>query len=191
MKKLNLGCGPSGKNGWINYDWGILPLINKLGLTKILVQMGILDKNYLVKWPKFFLVDIRKRFPLNDDEIDYVYCSHVLEHFEPWEAKKILTESRRVLKKGGKIRLILPDIAYIIKNYGDAGQFNEFVFGYNKEKKYRFSFFIRGHQWMYDKKSFKKLLEECGFKKIKLSSWKKGSDLEIHKNMSFYYEAEK
>lgn len=191
MKKLNLGCGPSGKNGWINYDWGILPLINKLGLTKILVQMGILDKNYLVKWPKFFLVDIRKRFPLNDDEIDYVYCSHVLEHFEPWEAKKILTESRRVLKKGGKIRLILPDIVYIIKNYKDAKQFNEFVYGYNKEKKYKCSFFIRGHQWMYDKSSFRKLLEECDFKKIKLSTWKKGIDLEIHKKMSFYYEAEK
>ena len=69
MIKVNLGSGPEAINGWINYDWGILPLINKLGLTKILVQMGILDKNYLVKWPKFFLVDIRKRFPLNDDEI--------------------------------------------------------------------------------------------------------------------------
>lgn len=191
MKKLNLGCGPSGKNGWINYDWGMLPLLNKLGLIKLAVKFGLLNRNYLVKWPKFNLVDIRKKFPLKNETIDYVYCSHVLEHFQPWEARRILKESKRVLKDGGKIRIVLPDIEYIVKSYKNALQFNEFVFGYNKEMKYRFASFIRGHQWMYDKKSFKDLLNEIGFKKIKLSTWKKGLDLEIHKNMSFYYEAEK
>jgi len=138
MKKINLGCGPSGINGWINYDWGLLPFLNKFNLLKFAVKLGLIDKSYLTKWPKFELVDIRKRLPVDDSIINYIYCSHVLEHFERWEAKNILMESKRkrVLKKGGVIRIVLPDIDKLIQKYKDVGadEFCRIWWGFDKDK---------------------------------------------------------
>lgn len=206
MKKINLGCGPSGINGWINYDWGLLPFLNKFNLLKFAVKLGLIDKSYLTKWPKFDLVDIRKKLPLDDDSINFIYCSHVLEHFERWEAKNILLESKRILKKGGTIRIALPDIDKIIKKYEEIGpdEFCRIWWGFDKDKVSKSFFgklsryFIRDHKWMYNKKSFKELLAECGFKNIKSYSIGKGKvpnldrlDIKLHNDLSFYYEAEK
>ncbi len=206
MKKINLGCGPSGVNGWINYDWGLLPFLNKFNLLKFAVKLGLIDKSYLTKWPKFDLVDIRKRLPVDDDSINFIYCSHVLEHFERWEAKNILMESKRVLTKGGVIRIVLPDIDKLVKKYEEIGpdEFCRIWWGFDKDKVSKSFFgklsryFIRGHQWMYNKKSFKNLLRECGFKNIKFCSLGKGRlpnldklDIKSHKDLSFYCEVEK
>lgn len=206
MKKLNLGCGPTGINGWINYDFGMLPFLNKTGFLGFFVKLGLLKKDYLLRWPKFEMVDIRKVLPLEDKTIDYIYCSHVLEHFEKWEAKNILLESRRVLKTGGIIRIVLPDIEKIINNYSatKSDEFCRIWWGYDKDIKPKSFFdklsrlFIRGHQWMYNKVAFKEILKECGFRDIRLLSIGKGNvpdikklDLELHKELSFYYEAKK
>jgi predicted SAM-dependent methyltransferase len=198
MIKVNLGCGPSGINGWDNYDWGLLPLFNKFpGLVKMAVKYGLLDKWYLEKWPKFKLFDIRRKLPYEDSEVDYIYCSNVLEHFEKFEARKILLECRRVLRKNGVLRIVLPDIQQIIKNYTTADEFCKEFYGYDKDIPKFTNIFIRGHQWMYDKTSFVKLLNEVDFKKIELKSWRKGKvpdinklDLEIHKKLCFYYEVQ-
>lgn len=188
MKKVNLGSGPSGKKGWINYDWGLLPFLNKYGLIKLAVIMRFIDKSYLMKWPPIFLVDIRKKLPLEDKSVDFVYCSHVLEHFKPEIILNILRESKRVLRKNGVLRVVIPDIEYILKNYKSAKQFNEFVFGYNKEKRYKFSMFIRGHEWMMDKEEIRNKLVEAGFKKIKFTGIKE-MDLKVYKGNSLFVEA--
>ena len=174
MKKLNLGCGPTGISGWINYDFGMLPFLNNIGILGLIARFGLIEKNYVVKWPKLKMVDIRKPLPLEDKTIDYIYCSHVLEHFEKWEAKNILLESKRVLKVGGIIRIVLPDIKKIIDNYSDtkSDEFCRIWWGYDKDIKPKSFFnklsrlFIRGHQWMYNKMLFKQMLNECGFREI-------------------------
>lgn len=188
MKKVNLGSGPSGKKGWINYDWGLLPFLNKYGLIKLAVFFGFIDKSYLIKWPKIYLVDIRKKLPLADSSVDFVYCSHVLEHFKPNIIDKVLGESRRILKKNGILRVVIPDIEYILKNYKNAKQFNEYVFGYDKEKKYKFSMFIRGHEWMMDKEEIKNKLIKAGFRKIKFTRITK-LDLPVYRGNSLFVEA--
>jgi len=54
---------------------------------------------------------------IKDDSCDLVYASHVLEYFDWQDAEKIvLPEWRRVLKKGGILRLAVPDfrqLAYL------------------------------------------------------------------------------
>ena len=206
MKKLNLGCGPTGIDGWINYDFGMLPFLNKMGILGLIAGFGLIEKKYVVKWPKFELVDIRKKLPLEDNSINYIYCSHVLEHFEKWEVKNILLETKRILKDGGIVRIVLPDIDKVIKNYSsdESDEFCRIWWGYDKDVKPASFFsklsrmFIRGHQWMYNKIAFRKMLQECGFRDIKLLSIGVGSvpdikklDLIIHKKLSFYYEAKK
>jgi len=195
---LNLGCGPSGVNGWINFDWGMLPLMAKFEpVLKLLVKFGWLNKNYLVKWPKFKLVDIRKRLPLDDKSVDFIYCSHVLEHFEKWETEMILKECQRVLKKSGMMRIVLPDLDKLVSKYkvGGAEKFCREFYGFDKDVKNWQKIFIRGHQWMYDRATFVDLLKKTGFKKIELSERLKSKmpdveklDLAIHQELSAYYE---
>ncbi len=195
---VNLGCGPSGINGWINFDWGMLPLLSKFEFVlKLLARLGLLSNNYLVKWPKFKLVDIRKGIPLDDKSVDYIYCSHVLEHFEKWETEKILRECRRVLKKRGIMRIVLPDLEKLISKYklGEAEKFSREFYGFDKDKRSWQRIFIRGHEWMYDKVTFVDLLKKIGFEKIELSERLKSKlpdieklDLAIHEELSVYYE---
>lgn len=194
--KVNLGCGPSGIDGWINYDWGMLPLLSKMPwLRDVLIKLKILSKNYLVDWATIRLVDIRKRLPLGDGSVDYIYCSHVLEHCEKYEVLNILKECHRVLKKSGILRVVLPDLNKLIKKYKNAEEFNRKFFGYEKDRKSFLNIFVRGHQWMYDESSFLRVLKEV-FECVSKRSFRKGIvpdleklDLEEHSNHSFYMEA--
>ena len=217
MVKVNLGCGPSGIEGWLNYDWGILALLSKfVGLRKWLVKWGLLSKDYDKNWPELRLWDIRWRLPLKNNSVDFIYCSHVLEHVEYWQSKNILKECRRVLKRNGVLRIVLPDMGLIVKKYFSDGpmnrtaeclrqkEFNMNVFGVDRSKfndgflsKLQ-KFFIREHRWMYDEKDMVFLLKKAGFRKIKKCSFRKGKmadidklDLKIHKELSMYFEVEK
>lgn len=196
---VNLGCGPSGLNGWVNFDWGILPLLSKMPVIRhLIVKFGILPLNYELEWPEIKLVNIKNRLPLNDKTVDNIYCSHVLEHFEKWEAVAILNECRRVLKNNGKIRLVLPDLEKIVKKYKNADNFCRMFFGHNKDVKTFGRLFIRGHQWMYDTESATVLLNAAGFKNILKCKCGQGKvpdldklDLIEHQEFSLYLEAEK
>jgi len=68
-------------------------------------------------WPQFHLVDIRKKFPLEDNSINFIYCSHVLEHFKRWQLIEILKEGRRALKVDGWIRIVIPGLDEMISKY--------------------------------------------------------------------------
>lgn len=198
MVKLNLGSGPDGVKGWTNFDWGVLPLVNRLGLIKLLVNLKVISSNYLREWPEFSLVDIRKGLPVESKSVDWIYCSHVLEHFERYETGNLLKEIKRVLRKGGRVRIVLPDLKKVIKKYGeDADEFCRKFWGYEKDKTAGWqSSFIRPHHWMYNEKSFEKILRESGFKKIELKGYQESLmpdveklDLKLHEDISMYIEA--
>lgn len=217
MKKLikvNLGCGPVGIKGWINYDSGVLPLLSKYPKTRHLIcTLGLLPKNYDVAWSKIELLDIRNTFPLDESSVDYIYCSQVLEHFERYEALGILSESFRILKPGGVMRISVPDIAKMLTIYQEmsiispdlaAKEINRIWWGYEKDGPAPSIFskiskmFIRDHQWHYDQRSMKEILREVGFSKIKFLGFRKGVthelkklELDIHRKHSLYVEATK
>lgn len=202
---MNLGSGPAGINGWINYDSGVLPVLSKFpNIRKILCTLGLLPKGYDVAWPKILLLDIRKKLPLDNDSVDYIYCSQVLEHFEKYEAIKILTESLRVLKTGGLVRISVPDIKKMLNHDLTAREVNILWWGYEKDIPPAniiaqiSRLFIRDHQWHYDKTSIKQLLKDVGFNNIVFYSFKKGKmpdlnklELAIHEPHSLYVEANK
>ena len=201
MININLGSGPFSADGWINFDFGLLPLFGKFRLTKILVFLKLIDKSYNVKWPKFRYFDIRHHLPFTSDSVDNIYCSNVLEHFDKFEVIKILSECRRLLGRKGLLRVVLPDLKKIIENYSNSDNFCREFYGFDKDLNIGFitkikSKFIRGHQWMYDVESFVKLLNDCGFERINIVSFKKGRcpnidvlDLPVHERLCFYVEA--
>lgn len=208
--KLNIGCGPCGLNNWLNYDYGILPLLSKVEfLRNILIFLKILPETYNRKWPDIKLVDIKKRFPLPDNSVKYIFCSQVVEHLERWEALKTLRECHRVLKDTGVMRISLPDIRKMIdiynrnsKNKNDRAARDLCRLWYGVDKDVEPSFigkisknFIRDHAWHYDFDELWLLTKEAGFSRIKICNYQKGTlpdleqlEIQEHKQHSLYVE---
>ncbi len=54
--------------------------------------------------------DITKPLPFKNDSVDFILIEHVLEHVTPLQGFRFLKEARRILKVGGVIRVIVPDV---------------------------------------------------------------------------------
>lgn len=92
MKLLNLGCGSTYHKDWINLDIEAIP-------------------------PRVQGWDLRKGIPFPPDHFDACYHSHVLEHLKPEEGKRFLEDCLRVLKPGGILRIAVPDMEGIAREY--------------------------------------------------------------------------
>jgi predicted SAM-dependent methyltransferase len=55
--------------------------------------------------------------PFESNRFDLVYHSHVLEHFSKADGEKFIAECYRILKPGGVIRIALPNLEVIAKEY--------------------------------------------------------------------------
>ena len=146
MIKLNLACASNIKDGYINID---LHPEDYPGLP-------IIAANALA-------------LPFRDRSIDEIYMSHFLEHLDYMEADLGIREWRRVLKIGGKIKLIVPDMEVIAKGW------------LNEESIHRKMFFWRGaiygsfrgqeqyHKSAWDKIMLENFLRHFKFRDIVLS----------------------
>ncbi|QDT08358.1 hypothetical protein K239x_02960 [Planctomycetes bacterium K23_9] len=92
MKLLNIGCGRCYHNAWTNID-------------------------LVAATPEVRAYDLRRGLPYQDDQFDGVYHSHVLEHLTPDAAASMLRECARVLKPGGVLRVAVPDLEGIAREY--------------------------------------------------------------------------
>jgi hypothetical protein len=89
---LNLGCGQAVHPDWVNVD----------------VNAGA---------PCVYRHDLREPVPLADSCCAAVYHSHVLEHFPRDLAPAFLLECHRLLKSGGIMRVVVPDLETIARLY--------------------------------------------------------------------------
>ena len=92
MKCLNLGCGERFHAEWVNLD---------LHPTNPSVQ----------RW------DLRAELPFAEASFDVVYHSHVLEHFSKADGLRLLKRCRQVLRPGGTLRVVVPDLERIVQLY--------------------------------------------------------------------------
>lgn len=95
MKYLNLGCGSRFHPDWTNID---------ITSSSPLVQEH----------------NLRHGIPFPDDTFDVVYHSHLLEHLQKHKALIFSRECYRVLKPGGIIRVVVPDLERIVRTYLQA-----------------------------------------------------------------------
>ena len=61
--------------------------------------------------------DITKNLHYPDIHFDACYSSHVLEHLTKEESQQLLTECHRILKPQGVIRVVVPDLEAIVREY--------------------------------------------------------------------------
>lgn len=92
MKLLNLGCGGSYHPSWTNID-------------------------FVSSSPDVKAYDLQGGIPSPDSYFDVVYHSHLLEHFAKKDAQDFVGECSRVLKSGGVLRIVVPDLESIVKCY--------------------------------------------------------------------------
>ncbi len=83
--RLHLGSGDRLKAGWVNVD--IHPAAD-------------------------LRLDVRRPWPFADGSAAEAYAEHLFEHLaSPGEVAHFLAEARRVLRRGGSLRLSVPDLA--------------------------------------------------------------------------------
>jgi len=63
------------------------------------------------------LADITKHIPLEDSSVDLIFSRATLEHLTYPELINHFLECHRLIKKGGHIRMSVPDMDIMIKNY--------------------------------------------------------------------------
>jgi predicted SAM-dependent methyltransferase len=65
-------------------------------------------------------MDATDRFPLPSESFDYIFSEHLIEHISYAAGNSMLSESFRVLKQGGKVRISTPDLAVLLAIYTEA-----------------------------------------------------------------------
>src|SRR3982751_3382986 len=111
MLMINLGCGTTPAEGWVNLDRSPGLELRRLpaSVRAALARFGISEST--VDWPENVRrVDATRGLPFGPDSVDAIYSSHMLEHLSLGDADLVLVECRRVLKPGAVLRLALPDL---------------------------------------------------------------------------------
>ena len=142
--KLHLGCGDKYIPGFIHIDISDAPHID-------------------------LKCDISRLDNFEENSVDLIYASHVLEHFGRHEYTNVLTEWYRILKPDGELRIAVPDFEACAKLYlseskialGDiiglicGGQRDEYDY----------------HKMIFDYKSLEAVLKKVGFLKVFPWDW--------------------
>lgn len=92
MMLVNIGCGSTWHPAWTNLD------VRPHG-------------------PQVRAWDVGKGLPFGDGEVDVCYASHIFEHLTRDQAWALLLESHRALRADGIIRLAVPDLEGIVREY--------------------------------------------------------------------------
>jgi predicted SAM-dependent methyltransferase len=152
--RLNIGCNRRELNDWLNTDYApALPMVMHL--------------------------DVKSRFPFNDETFDYIFSEHVIEHVSYQDGVKMLMECFRVLKKSGKVRISTPDLAFLVdltrpdKSELQRGYIkwaaNAFIPSAPDDNEvFVINNFVRswGHTFIYDENTLRQAMISAGFKAI-------------------------
>lgn len=155
MVKLNLGCGKNLRKGYTNID--MVP-----------------------SHPDVVKGNIRK-LDYGDESVDEIYLNMVLEHLDNADVRPALKEWNRVLKRGGKIEIIVPNVIGAVKAYLEGRLITHAFPNPPFEDKplevlfqmvYGRADIYGGHEYMQHRTGFsykrlERFLNDCGFSIIK------------------------
>jgi predicted SAM-dependent methyltransferase len=173
--KLQFGCGPKAKPGWLNVDLFGNPDVR---------------------------LDLRRPMPFADGFAAQVYSEHFLEHLDyPWTVRHFLAECSRLLEPGGRIRIGVPDAEHPLKNYAPGKAIEpwpghpdwlrsnldqlDFLFRMNNLEHWD----EHRHAWDFETLAIR--LQEAGFREVTLSQYQPELDSEDRRWGTLYVEAVK
>lgn len=148
--KLHIGCGANHLDGWLNTE--------------------------LCPHGREIFLDATRTFPLQSGVFAFVYSEHMIEHIPYAQARAMVSECFRVLRPGGVIRLVTPNLAFLATLLErDLTPFQHAYIDYSVQQYairdgagsgvHVFNHFMRawGHQFIYDQSSLNRLVGEAGF----------------------------
>lgn len=142
-----------------------------------------------------------RRVRFTDASIDAFYTSHTLEHLPRADCLDLLVRVRNWLKPGGVLRVVLPDLKRLARDYvsGEIAADTFVTETYLASEGSRYGPFVLGHaehRWMYDGESFAALLDRLGYRDVRSASFGTSLlpelaslDVEGRRDGSFYVEA--
>jgi predicted SAM-dependent methyltransferase len=139
LSKLEIGSGNKPMEGYLHFD--IRPNVNA------------------------DVVGDATKLPFKDGEFEEVFSRFFLEHLPRKDAKSALKEMFRVLKDGGKLDILVPNIEFFCKTFvEEKGQKKEWALN----KIYGFENYKEDHHFFgYDEETLSNELKTVGFKEIK------------------------
>lgn len=155
---LNLGSGPRGvfDEHWLNID-------------------GFNDTNV------DYLCNFSRRLPFNDNSFDGIFCEHVLEHFTYEDGRMLLSQCLRILKKGGVLRVIVPDGEKILSSYFHHPdiivEYKQSPNGFPMEAVNQWFYQRYEHQCIYDSAWLIDSLQKTGFATVVRTEYKKSQGI--------------
>lgn len=144
--KLHLGCGRRYLDGYVHID------INKFDHID-------------------YYAEVHNLSFINDNVVEQIYASHVLEYYDSEEVEMVLLEWKRVLKPGGELMIAVPNFDSLIKVYDLTNDISKVIgpiIGAWKLSNGNKIF----HKLLFDFKSLKSLLEKVGFTNVDYWDWK-------------------
>lgn len=146
---IHLGCGAINAQGFINVD---LRPFSHVHYIQEVENLSI--------------------FP--DEYADLIYASHVLEHISHSKLSEVLQEWQRVLKKGGILRISVPDFEKLVNVYFSERNDIKSIIGPlmgGQDNSYNF------HKSVFNENYLKELLLLSGFREVR--HWKP-EEVELH-----------
>jgi predicted SAM-dependent methyltransferase len=156
--KLHIGCGKCYLPGWVNLDIDIFED----------ASVDIVDNAKTLK-------------TIKNSSCEVIYASHVLEHFGRHEYKDALRIWFRKLRKGGILRLSVPDFDKVVEVYRATSNFNLVLGFLTGGQRTRYDY----HNMVFNKRFLASSLDEIGFSNIQEWDWRDT----IHSKIDDYSQA--
>ena len=179
---INVGSGHLVLDGFVNLDnslflklsrspfqWILKPFLNESKKEIIRLFTEASKRAELRKY------DCRKRMPFEDNSVSHILCSHFLEHLFHDQCILLLKEFTRVLKPGGTMHVILPDLRLCVERYLSndspeaADELMSLLLSYEKPGLTLRSKLLDltgnfglHHLWMYDRRSMEHKISQIG-----------------------------
>ncbi|HXB45823.1 MAG TPA: methyltransferase domain-containing protein [Puia sp.] len=216
---LNLGCGATRPQNWINTDSSLNAQVQKIPvlgdwLAKAFIKSASYSSDNVV------YMNLNTKWGFASESVDVVYASHLFEHLSHRAATLFLSESYRTLKPGAVVRIVVPDLYKTAKKYvseyeeGDSDASKSFLWAINmglenmypyksnsflKKTIARWQEYPHQHKYMYDELSLRVLLAAHGFQDVKSLTYGVSDSIEEIKDVegdrehyiSIYMEARK
>lgn len=84
---------------------------------KLAIDLNPEAKKHLNTDVKFFLGSTTKMTSIKEKSIDKIFVSNFFEHLEREDIALTINECRRILKEGGQILILQPNIRFLVKDF--------------------------------------------------------------------------
>lgn len=173
-------------DGWLSTDVTPHLFVAKVpGLAWLMHQAGKMSDERYEEHRRGAFKDIRylnvtKDWPFTNEAFEAVYSSHVLEHLPLHGAKLCLAESYRCLKKGGVLRILVPDLDAHIHDYDPKAALDWAINLFEANERVEKNM----HHFMYNFESIQTLMKSAGFTQVIRQDYRMGAcpDVEMLDN---------